>query len=82
MKNEKKCYNSFSCIFSVLVIVFILGSITWDIFVTKPSMRNSIDEIKQEIKEIKTKINPNIVIELPNDTLVYNESLTANDTAK
>ena len=46
-KNQKqKCYNSFSCILSVLIIVFVLTSIVWDMLVTKPAIRDSIDQIK------------------------------------
>lgn len=55
-KKSPKCYNSVSCIFSVVLIVFILGSIMWDIFITKPQIRHEINEIKTEIKEINTKL--------------------------
>jgi hypothetical protein len=49
-KNQKqKCYNSFSCILSVLIIVFVLTSIVWDMLVTKPAIRSSIDQIKTEV---------------------------------
>lgn len=52
-----KCYNSFSCVASVLVIVFILGSIMWDLLVTKPQIRQSIAEIKIELKGIRSTLN-------------------------
>lgn len=57
-KNQnQKCYNSFSCILSVLIIVFVLTSIVWDMFVTKPAIRSSIDQIKTEVQIIHSKID-------------------------
>ena len=57
-KNQKqKCYNSFSCILSVLIIVFVLTSIVWDMLVTKPAIRSSIDQIKTEVQVIHSKID-------------------------
>ena len=57
-KNQKqKCYNSFSCILSVLIIVFVLTSIVWDMLVTKPAIRDSIDQIKTEVQVIHSKID-------------------------
>lgn len=53
----KKCYNSFSCIVSVLIIVFVIGSIIWDMTVSKPTIYNSIEEIKTEVKHINEKID-------------------------
>ena len=52
-----KCYNSFSCIGAILIIMFVLGSIIWDILFTKPAMRESIDEIRIEVKNIHEKID-------------------------
>lgn len=59
MKNNTnpKCYNSFSCIGAILIIMFVLGSIIWDILFTKPAMRESIDEIRIEVKNIHEKID-------------------------
>lgn len=59
MKNNTtpKCYNSFSCIGTILIIMFVLGSIIWDILFTKPAMRESIDEIRIEVKNIHEKID-------------------------
>lgn len=54
---NQKCYNSFSCILSVLIIVFVLTSIVWDMFVTKPAIRSSIDQIKTEVQIIHSKID-------------------------
>lgn len=56
-KNTQKCYNSLSCILSVLIIIFVVGAIAWDITITKPAMRKSIDEIRIEVKNIHEKIN-------------------------
>lgn len=55
------CYNSASCIVSVLVIVFILGSILYDMSVTKPRINKNIDEIKTELVSIKSQLS-NVVI--------------------
>lgn len=59
IENNKsnKCYNSVSCILSVLIIAFVLGSIGWDIFVSKPEIRNSIEEIRIEVKDIRGKLD-------------------------
>ena len=56
-KNTQKCYNSLSCILSVLIIIFVVGAIAWDITITKPAMRKSIDEIRIEVKNIHEKID-------------------------
>lgn len=53
----QKCYNSVSCILSVLIIVFVIGAIGWDIFVSKPEIRNSIEEIRIEVKDIRWKLD-------------------------
>lgn len=55
-KSTQKCYNSVSCILSLLIIVFVIGAIGWDIFVSKPEIRNSIEEIRIEVKDIKGKL--------------------------
>mgnify|MGYP004417459659 FL=1 len=34
-----------------------LGSIIWDICVTKPAMRESIEDIRVEVKDIHKKLN-------------------------
>lgn len=56
-KNTQKCYNSLSCILSVLIIIFVVGAIAWDITVSKPAMYKSIDEIRIEVKNINEKID-------------------------
>lgn len=53
----QKCYNSFSCIGSILIILFVICSIIWDICVTKPAMRESIEDICVEVKDIHKKLN-------------------------
>lgn len=54
---EKKCYNSWSCILSVAIILFVLGSVIYDMTISKPEMRKNINEIKVEVQEINEKIN-------------------------
>ena len=41
--------------------MFVLGSIIWDILFTKPAMRESIDEIRIEVKNIHKKIDSRLV---------------------
>jgi len=36
MENTKKCYNSFSCVLSVLIIAFVLTAVIYDIAIAKP----------------------------------------------
>ena len=52
-----KCYNSFSCILSVLIIVFVVAAIGWDTLVSKPKMRESIEDIRIEVRDIHQKID-------------------------
>lgn len=54
--SAKKCYNSWSCALSVLIIVFVLGSIVYDYVYSKPLIRKDINEIKIEIQEIHEKV--------------------------
>lgn len=54
---SQKCYNSFSCILSCLIILFVMCSIIWDITISKPEMRHSINEIRIEVKDIHNKID-------------------------
>lgn len=54
---KQKCYNSFSCILSVIIIIFVVGSIMWDICISKPALRGQIEEIHTEIKDIHHKLN-------------------------
>lgn len=53
----KKCYNSWSCIISCLVILFVLGSILYDMVVTKPRLKESITKIEYNIQQINDKLN-------------------------
>lgn len=56
-KNVEKCYNHFSCVISVLIIVFVLGSILWDLFITKPVIKDNITEIKTELVSINHRLS-------------------------
>ena len=58
--NKQKCYNSLSCVFSILIILFVVGAIAWDITVSKPAMKKSIEEIRTEVKGIHMKIDKQI----------------------
>lgn len=86
-KTTKKCYNTFSCIMSVLVIVFIIGAVLWDLFVTKPVLRESIDEIKTEVRIINEKIDAHYnfvehIDSIPTDSLFRIMSEQVPDTLK
>lgn len=60
-----KCYNSFSCILSVLIIVFVVAAIGWDTLVSKPKMRESIEDIRIEVRDIHQKIDEQLAREFP-----------------
>lgn len=67
VNDTKKCYNSFSCVLSVLIVLFVVVSIAYDMIVSKPAMKNSIDDIKIEVKDIREKIDAQIA----NDSINY-----------
>lgn len=56
-KSPKKCYNTFSCIASVVIILFMVGAVLWDLLVSKPVIYNSIEEIRVEVQHINQKID-------------------------
>lgn len=66
-----KCYNSLSCVLSVLVIVFILGSIIWDIFFTRPEIKDSLTDIKKELVQLGNKIDSEQQTTRELDSLYY-----------
>lgn len=57
------CYNSFSCIGAILIMLFVICSIIWDIVYTKPAMMESIDEIRIEVKNIHEKLDSKIAVD-------------------
>ena len=66
----QKCYNSFSCILSVLIVVFVLGSILFDLCVTKPNISRNITEISTELNVMNEKIDKfNSTMIVPIDTV-------------
>lgn len=66
----QKCYNSFSCILSVLIVVFVLGSILFDLCVTKPNISRNITEIRTELNVMNEKIDKfNSTMIVPIDTV-------------
>lgn len=75
--NPQKCYNSLSCVLSVLIIIFVVCAIGWDITVSKPAIRKSIDEIRTEVKDIHTKIDVQYRTKIDDqyrgDTAYYNQ---------
>lgn len=72
-QNTKKCYNTFSCIMSVLVIIFIVGAIMWDMFISKPIIYDSIETIKTEVKIINNKIDSHYNIVTDIDSLYHEQ---------
>ena len=63
----QKCYNSFSCI---LIVVFVLGSILFDLCVTKPNISRNITEIRTELNVMNEKIDKfNSTMIVPIDTV-------------
>ena len=71
LRKTRKCYKSFSCIISMLIIIFVVGAIGWDSFVSKPEMRKSINEIRLEVKDIHQKIDAQYQI----DTFVVSKEI-------
>lgn len=55
--SAKKCYNSWACCLSVFIIVFILGSVIYDMAYAKPKMNKSIKQIESKVQEINNKID-------------------------
>ena len=54
-----------------MIILFVLGSIIWDICVTKPAMRESIEDIRIEVKDIHKKLNTKFVNDTIDKTIKY-----------
>ena len=73
--DTQKCYNSFSCILSVLIILFVVAAIGGDITVSKPEMRRSIEEKRSEVKGIHKKIDS----QFQRDSIVYQQFVTETD---
>lgn len=71
IKNPQKCYNSLSCVLSVFIIIFVVCAIGWDIMISKPAMKKSIDEIRIEVKGIHEKIDDRF----QNDSLHFSRYL-------
>lgn len=71
MRNDSnKCYNSFSCVLSVLIVVFVLGSIIYDLYYTKPNISKNITEIRTELNIMNEKIGHfKSTVVVPMDTL-------------
>lgn len=71
MRNDiNKCYNSFSCVLSVLIVVFVLGSIIYDLCYTKPNIFKDITEIRTELNIMNEKIDHfKSTVVVPMDTL-------------
>ena len=55
--NGVKCYKSASCIISIFIILFIFGSILYDLCYSKPKIREDISNINTEIRIIDERIN-------------------------
>ena len=69
-----KCYNSVSCLLSVVIIVFVLVAIAYDLVVSKPQIRKDINEIRMEITEINNKMD---ILNVP--VINFQDSLTTDD---
>ena len=58
---SQKCYNSFSCFLSVMIIITVVVSILWTQFVTMPNFENKLDNMRIEIQDINSKIDYKIL---------------------
>ncbi|WQJ53849.1 MAG: hypothetical protein [Wendovervirus sonii] len=54
---ETKCYNSWSCILSCAIILFVILSITYDMAFTKPRMHKDIKEIRENVRQLNNKFD-------------------------
>lgn len=69
-----KCWNSFSCIASVIIIIFTLGSVLYDLVITKPEIKNSIERIEYNIEKINQRLN--------SDSVAYNNIMSFEEFQK
>ena len=53
---SQKCYNSFSCFLSVMIIITVVVSILWTQFVTMPNFENKLDNMRIEIQDINSTL--------------------------
>lgn len=58
---SQKCYNSFSCFLSVMIIITVVVSILWTQFVTMPNFENKLDNMRIEIQDINSKLDYKIL---------------------
>ena len=58
---SQKCYNSFSCFLSVMIIITVVVSILWTQFVTMPNFENKLDNMRIEIRDINSKLDYQIL---------------------
>lgn len=69
-----KCWNSVSCIISAAIIVFTLGSVLYDLVITKPEIKESITKIEYNIERINMRLN--------SDSLIYNNVMSFEEFQK
>ena len=74
---SQKCYNSFSCFLSVMIIITVVVSILWTQFITMPNFENKLDNMRIEIRDINSKLDYQIL----HKNSVYSYFLQV-DTAK
>ena len=58
---SQKCYNSFSCFLSVMIIITVVVSILWTQFITMPNFENKLDNMSIEIQDINSKLDYQIL---------------------
>ena len=58
---SQKCYNSFSCFLSVMIIITVVVSILWTQFITMPNFENKLDNMRIEIRDINSKLDYQIL---------------------
>ena len=58
---SQKCYNSFSCFLSVMIIITVVVSILWTQFITMPNFENKLDNMRIEIQDINSKLDYQIL---------------------
>ena len=58
---SQKCYNSFSCFLSVMIIITVVVSILWPHFITMPNFENKLANMRIEIQDINSKLDYQIL---------------------
>lgn len=77
---SQKCYNSFSCFLSVMIIITVVVSILWTQFVTMPNFENKLDNMRIEIRDINSKLDYRILHKDSTSAYFFQVDTATNET--